>query len=49
MEAEASFDLIEGKITEEEFAVREERALECTLDMKRILVQRFLNPHILSA
>ncbi len=42
MEAEASFDLIEGKITEEEFAVREERALECTLDMKRILDTRKL-------
>ncbi len=37
MEAEASLDLMEGKITQEAFAVREQRALQCTLDVKRIL------------
>lgn len=36
MEAEASLDLIEGKITGEEFAVREKAALQCTLDLKRL-------------
>lgn len=36
MEAEASLDLMEGKITEEEFVLREERALRCTLDTKKL-------------
>ena len=37
METEASLDLMEGKITKEEFVLREERALQCTLDTKHIL------------
>lgn len=36
MEAEASLDLMEGKITEEEFVSREGRALRCTLDAKKL-------------
>lgn len=37
MEAEASLDLMEGKITEEEFVLRVENVLRCTLDTKRVL------------
>ncbi len=36
MEAEASLDLMEGKITEEAFAVREADALRCTLKAEKI-------------
>ena len=36
MEAEASLDLMEGKITGQEFVVREKAALQCTLDLKRL-------------
>lgn len=36
MEAEASLDLMEGKITKEEFVSREGRALRCTLDTKKL-------------
>ncbi len=36
MEAEASLDLMEGKITQEAFAVREADALRCTLKAEKI-------------
>ena len=36
MEYEASLDLMEGKITGEEFVLREEKALQCTLDLKEL-------------
>lgn len=36
MEAEASLDLMEGKITGKEFVSREEAALRCTLDLKEV-------------
>lgn len=36
MEYEASLDLMEGKITGEEFVLREEKALQCTLDRKEL-------------
>lgn len=36
MEAEASLDLMQGKITDEEFVLREERALQCTLDTRKL-------------
>ncbi|MDE7418295.1 MAG: helix-turn-helix domain-containing protein [Lachnospiraceae bacterium] len=36
MEAEASLDLMEGKITGEAFAAREKAALQCTLDLQRL-------------
>lgn len=36
MEIEASLDWMEGKITNEEYVAREEQALECTLDFKRL-------------
>lgn len=36
MEAEASLDLMEGKITGKEFAAREEMALRCTLDIREV-------------
>lgn len=37
MEAEASLDLMEGRISKAEFAIREKRALQCTLDTERVL------------
>ncbi len=36
LEAEASLDWMEGKITRKEFIVREEEALRCTLKVKRL-------------
>ena len=37
MEAEVSLDLMEGEITEEEFVLRVENVLRCTLNTKRVL------------
>lgn len=36
MELEASLDWMEGKITKEEFAAKEEGALQCTLNIERL-------------